>query len=101
MQNIPNTSTTPHLSSHEQQYAQDALQRIQSWLNLLQGRVEQLLTDNEVTQMKAAEREVAANRCLLLMTRLLKARQEYAKGCKGDEFEEMLRALWQGDGEEL
>ena len=94
MQNMP---TTSNLSSHEQQYAQDAVQRIQNWLNLLQGRVEKLLTDNDVTKMKAAEREMAANRCLLLMIRLLKAREEYAKGCEGDEFEEVLRALWRGE----
>src|SRR5947209_2202002 len=97
MQNIPTPSS---LSSHEQQYVQDAMRRIQNWLNILEGRVEKLLGDNDVTTMKAAEREMAANRTLLLMMRLLKARQEYAKGSEGDEFEEVLRKLWRGEENE-
>ncbi len=56
------------------QCRQDTLQRLQRWLDLLEQRVEALLQE----EMKPAECEMAYDRHITLMMRLLKMRQEYS-----------------------
>ena len=63
----------------EQECQQDTVQRLQTWLNMLEERVVALLNDNDPESMKPAEREQAASRHLTMMLRLLQLRQQYAQ----------------------
>lgn len=63
----------------EQECQQDAIERISTWLQLLEERVKMLLQPIVPGEMKPAERELAATRHLQLMARLLQARQKFAE----------------------
>lgn len=59
----------------EQECQQDALERIHSWLSLLEQRV--LLLQDECKEMPPHQREAALARHLSLMVRMLQQRQLY------------------------
>jgi hypothetical protein len=66
-------------SQSKEEYQEDALRRINQWLNVLEERITELLSDNDPKSMKPGEREQAADRHFTLILQLLKLRQEYAE----------------------
>jgi hypothetical protein len=74
----------------------DAMQRLQNWLNVMEGRVCALLSNNDPGSMKAHEREMAASRHLVLMLRLLQLRQQYAEAKPSAGEQALLDALLHG-----
>ncbi len=80
-------------STNEQEYQQDALKRLNNWLNVLEGRVCTLLSGNDPESMKPGEREQAVSRHLMLMLRLLQLRQKYAQANASASDQAWLDAL--------
>lgn len=78
---------------NEQECQQDALERLNNWLNVLEGRICALLDTNDLEAMKAGEREQAANRHLVLLLRLLQLRQQYAEAVPTPGEQALLDAL--------
>jgi hypothetical protein len=83
-------STIPQ---NEQECLQDALRRVNEWLNVLEGRITALLSNNNPEDMKPGEREQAACRHFTLMLRLLQLRQEYAQASPSPGEQALLDAL--------
>lgn len=84
-------SSTP---TNEQDCQQDALRRLNGWLNLLEGHISALLGTNDFESMKLAEREQAASRHLMLILRLLQLRQQYAQASPSAGEQALLDALF-------
>ncbi len=84
----------------EQECQQDALARLNNWLNVLEGRVCALLEANDLAAMRPGEREQAANRHLALLLRLLQLRQKYAQGVPTPGEQALLEALFRSVDEE-
>ena len=78
----------------EQDCQQDALRRLNSWLNILEGRIDALLSTNDFELMKLAEREQAASRHLMLTLRILQLRQQYAEARPSAGEQALLDALF-------
>ena len=90
-------SNTP---TNEQDCQQDALRRLNGWLNVLEGRISALLSTNDFELMKLSEREQAANRHLMLTLRLLQLRQQYAEASPSAGEQALLDALFHGMDED-
>lgn len=84
----------------EQECQQDALERLNNWLNVLEGRICTLLESNDLEAMRPGEREQAANRHLALLLRLLQLRQKYAQGAPTPGEQALLEALFRSTDEE-
>jgi hypothetical protein len=84
---------------HEQECQQDALERLNNWLNVLEARICILLEANDLAAMKPSEREQAANRHLALLLRLLQLRQRCAQAAPSPGEQALLEALF-GDIDE-
>src|SRR5712691_6080719 len=80
----------------EEECQQDAMQRLQNWLAMMEGRVCALLSSNDPGLMKPHEREMAASRHLVLMLRLLQLRQQYAQAKPSSGEQALLDALLRG-----
>ena len=80
----------------EQECQQDTVQRLQTWLNVLEERIVTLLHDNDPEAMKPAEREQAVSRHLMMMLRLLQLRQKYAQANPSAAEQALLDAILQG-----
>jgi hypothetical protein len=89
--------TTP---TEEQDCQQDALRRLNNWLNALEGRISALLGTNDFESMKPIEREQAASRHLMLTLRILQLRQQYAEAKPSAGEQALLDALFHGMNEE-
>jgi hypothetical protein len=85
---------------HEQECQQDALERLNNWLNVLEARICILLEANDLAAMKPSEREQAANRHLALLLRLLQLRQRCAQAAPSPGEQALLEALFGGIDEE-
>jgi len=81
---------------NEQECQQDTLQRVHSWLGVLEGRIVELLEATEPSLLKPNERETAASRHLLLVLRLLQFRQHYAEASPSAGEQALLDALLGG-----
>ncbi len=79
---------------NEQECQQDTLQRVHTWLGVLERRIVALLEATEPTVLKPGERETAASRHLLLVLRLLQFRQRYAEASPSVAEQALLDALW-------
>ena len=86
----------PKIPLNEQECQQDALERLNNWLNVLEGRVCALLGTNDLEAMKSGEREQAANRHLALLLRLLQLRQQYAEVAPTPGEQALLDAILRG-----
>ena len=84
----------------ETECQQDALQRLNRWINALEERICVLLGTNDVDTMKPGEREQAATRHLMLMLRLLQLRQQYAEPKPSPGEQALLDALLRGMDDE-
>ncbi len=84
----------------EKECQEDALQRIHSWLCMLEGRVIALLDENKPVDLKPGEREQAASRHLMLMLRLLQVRRQYAEAAPTPGEQALLDALLHGMDDE-
>ncbi len=67
------------IPSNEHECQQDILQRVHTWLSVLEERVMLLLQTHEPEAMKPGECEQAISRHLALMLRLLQLRQQYVQ----------------------
>lgn len=90
----------PIIPMNEQECQQDTLQRVHSWLGVLEGRIVELLEATEPSLLKPNERETAASRHLLLVLRLLLIRQDYAEARPSAGEQALLDALLEGRDEE-
>lgn len=90
----------PNIPTSEQECQQDALERLNNWLNTLEGRVCGLLNGNNPESMRPVEREQAANRHLLVILRMLQDRQHYAQANPSSSEQAFLDALFGGPEEE-
>ena len=84
----------------EQDCQQDALRRLNGWLNALEGRITVLLGTNNFESMKPIEREQAASRHLMLTLRILQLRQQYAQASPSAGEQALLDALFHGMDED-
>ena len=78
---------------NEQECQRDTLQRVHSWLGVLERRIVELLEATEPSLLKPQEREAAASRHLLLVLRLLQFRQQYAEASPSAGEQALLDAL--------
>ncbi|HEV7236609.1 MAG TPA: hypothetical protein VGN15_10540 [Ktedonobacteraceae bacterium] len=78
---------------NEQECQQDTLQRVHTWLGVLERRIVELLEATEPALLKPGERESAASRHLLLVLRLLQFRQQYAEASPSAGEQALLDAL--------
>ena len=85
-----------YIPMDEQECQQDTLQRLQTWLNVLEERIVALLRDNDLESMKPAEREQAVSRHLTMVLRLLQLRQEYAQPNPSAGEQALLDAILHG-----
>lgn len=85
-----------YIPMDEQECQQDTVQRLQTWLNVLEERVVALLHDNDPESLKPAEREQAASRHLTMMLRLLQLRQQYAQANPSAGEQALLDAILHG-----
>jgi hypothetical protein len=58
---------------------QDTVQRLNTWITVLEERIVALLHNNDPETLKPAEREQAASRHLAMLLRLLQLRQKFAQ----------------------
>ena len=58
---------------------QDAAQRLNTWITVLEERIVALLQGNDPETLKPSEREQAASRHLAMLLRLLQLRQKFAQ----------------------
>jgi hypothetical protein len=79
---------------NEQECQQDTLQRVHTWLGVLERRIAALLEATEPALLKPVEREAATSRHLLLVLRLLQFRQQYAEASPSAGEQALLDALW-------
>ncbi len=79
--------------TNEQECQQDTLQRVHTWLGVLERRIVELLEATEPALLKPGEREAAASRHLLLVLRLLQFRQQYAEASPSAGEQALLDAL--------
>ena len=86
---------------NEQECQQDTLQRLHSWLDVLEKRITELLEATEPALLKPGEREQAASRHLLLVLRLLQFRQQYAQASPSAGEQALLDALLGRGDEEM
>jgi hypothetical protein len=82
----------------EQQCQQDAMRRVQRWIDVLEERISDLLQTSDPHTLKPGEREQAVNRHLVLVLRLLQLRQQYAGEDQSDDkqaamLEEILHGM--------
>lgn len=84
------------MPTDEQECQQDALRRVNSWLNVLEERVAALLRENDPQEMKPGEREQAASRHLLMILRLLQLRQKFAQAAPSPGEQALLDVLLRG-----
>lgn len=89
-----------NIHTNEQDCQQDALRRLNGWLNVLEERISELLGTNDFESMKLAEREQAASRHLMLTLRLLQLRQQYAQASPSAGEQALLDALFRGMDED-
>ncbi|MDQ2716819.1 MAG: hypothetical protein M3Z08_18085 [Chloroflexota bacterium] len=81
----------------EQECQQDTMRHVQRWIDVLEERIIALLQANELHTLKPGERELAVNRHLVLVLRLLKLRQQYAGKDQPDDTQAgMLEAILHG-----
>ncbi len=80
----------------EQACQQDAVQRINNWLCILEERIHALLCANDPESMRPAEREQAISRHLILVLRMLQLRQQYAEASPSPGEQALLDALLHG-----
>jgi len=78
----------------EQDCQQDALRRLNNWLNALEGRISALLSTVDFESMKPIEREQAASHYLVLTLRMLQLRQRYAEASPSAGEQALLDALF-------
>ena len=84
----------------EQECQQDAVRRLNSWLNALEGRITALLGTVDFESMKPIEREQAASHYLMLTLRILQLRQRYADASPSPGEQALLDALFKGVNED-
>jgi hypothetical protein len=77
----------------------DIVQRLNTWLTVLEERIVALLRGNEPETLKPAEREQAASRHLAMLLRLLQLRQKFAQPEPSPGEQALLDALWRRDDE--
>ena len=78
---------------------QDTVQRLNTWLTVLEERIVALLQGNDPETMKTSEREQAASRHLAMLLRLLQLRQKFAQPEPLPGEQALLDALLRGDDE--
>ena len=78
---------------------QDTVQRLNTWLTVLEERIVALLKGNDPETMKPSEREQAASRHLAMLLRLLQLRQKFAQPEPSPGEQALLDALFRGDDE--
>jgi len=64
---------------------QDALKRINGWLELLEQRAQQILATFSTDNLEPAKAAAIAERFITIMARLLELRQQFMKEGSGDE----------------
>ena len=89
------------MSIDEQEWQQDALRRVDSWLNTLEQRITALLQANDPQALKPGECEQAVSRHLAMALRLLQWRQKLTQGGSAPGEQDMLHALLQGLPDDL
>ena len=78
---------------------QNTVQRLNTWLTVLEERIVALLQGNDPETMKPSEREQAASRHLAMLLRLLQLRQKFAQPEPSPGEQALLDALLRGDDE--
>lgn len=78
---------------------QDAAQRLNSWITVLEERIVALLQGTAPETLKPVEREQAASRHLAMLVRLLQLRQKFAQPEPSPGEQALLDALWRHDDE--
>ena len=74
---------------------QDALCRIQRWLDLLESRLVEMLRASDPEHLKPNEREQAISRNLVLVLRFLQLRQQQARPVSPGNEQALLEELMQ------
>lgn len=85
----------PEQESHDQ----DALKRINSWLEKLEGRAQKLLEAYEPEELEPAQAAAMANKYIMLIARLLELRQQFTTE-KSTMEERLLSLIFGKAGEE-
>ena len=78
---------------------QDAAQRLNTWITVLEERIVALLQGNDPETLKPSEREQAASRHLAMLLRLLQLRQKFAQPEASAGEQALLDALFRSDEE--
>jgi hypothetical protein len=81
----------------EQDCQKDVLQRIHSWLCMLEQRISLLSTAHRPEDMKPGECEQAITRHLTMMLRLFQLRQQYARDGHNDDTQRFLESILYDD----